>query len=386
MSFVQILTIGIPCVIALVVALRRTRGRAHPLPPGPRPLPLLGNALQVDTKRPWLTYTAWEKTYGKLMYTSLLGIDMVVISSETIARELLDKRSAIYSDRPVFRTSELYAIIHLVLDLLTSRRGRAGLNFSSALLPYGETLQRHRKIMHQVMRADAAISYREIYSRQANELVVNLLNTSIDPQQHVHLCMASLIVAITYGHTANREATLTSVLELADVAKRVLTPEKAALFTAFPFLEKLPAWCLGGDYALLGHSKELSQQTLNVPFDEVKAQMAEGTASKSLVADFLSQAEDDTDEYMMKCIALTGYLAGTETASLRHSRVLIISSFLMSRRAHPLFTHSLWLWRSILTSKLELVQKSIKSWDMIESHPLMIELHYPTLMLFSMRF
>jgi hypothetical protein len=47
--------------------------------------------------------------------------------------------------------------------------------------------------------------------------------------------MASLIVAITYGHTANREATLTSVLELADVAKRVLTPEKAALFTAFPF-------------------------------------------------------------------------------------------------------------------------------------------------------
>jgi hypothetical protein len=38
-------------------------------------------------------------------------------------------------------------------------------------------------------------------------------------------------------------------------------------------VEKLPAWCLGGDYALLGHSKELSQQTLNVPFDEVKAQM-----------------------------------------------------------------------------------------------------------------
>ncbi|OAX43366.1 cytochrome P450 [Rhizopogon vinicolor AM-OR11-026] len=312
MSLVQILTIGIPCVIALVVALRQTRRRAHPLPPGPRPLPLLGNALQIDTKRPWLTYTVWEKIYGKLMYTSLLGIDMVVISSETIARELLDKRSAIYSDRPVFRTSEL-----------------AGLDFSSALLPYGETLQRHRKIMHQVMRADAAISYREIYSRHANELVVNLLNTTIDPYQHVHLCMASLIVAITYGHTANMDATLTGVSELADVAKRVLTPEKAALFTAFPFLEKLPAWCLGGDYALLGHSKELSRQILNEPFDEVKGQMAEGTASKSLVADFLSQADGDTDEYMMKCIALTGYLAGTETSASA------VYTFIMAMALYP---------------------------------------------------
>jgi hypothetical protein len=38
-------------------------------------------------------------------------------------------------------------------------------------------------------------------------------------------------------------------------------------------VEKLPAWCLGGDYALLGRCKELSQQVLNEPFDEVKAQM-----------------------------------------------------------------------------------------------------------------
>jgi hypothetical protein len=46
---------------------------------------------------------------------------MVVISSETVARDLLDKRSAIYSDRPVIRTSEMYAlliVIHPVLDVL----------------------------------------------------------------------------------------------------------------------------------------------------------------------------------------------------------------------------------------------------------------------------
>jgi len=34
---------------------------------------------------------------------------------------------------------------------------------------------------------------------------------------------------------------------------------------------------------------------------------ANGTASHSLVADFLSQAHDDADEDAMKAVALTGY-------------------------------------------------------------------------------
>ncbi|KAJ8591656.1 cytochrome P450, partial [Rhizopogon salebrosus TDB-379] len=159
MIFTRILAVGILC-IALVAAFRLTRRRVYPLPlpPGPRPLPILGNALQLDTKRPWLTYAAWGKTYGKIVYSSLLGIDMIVLNSETVARELLDKRSAIYSDRPVVRTNDL-----------------TGMGFNTVLLPYGEALRQHRKIYHQILRAEASVSYHEMYFRQAGGLVLNLL-------------------------------------------------------------------------------------------------------------------------------------------------------------------------------------------------------------------
>jgi hypothetical protein len=38
-------------------------------------------------------------------------------------------------------------------------------------------------------------------------------------------------------------------------------------------VEKLPSWCFGGVYALMGRGRELCQQLLNEPFNEVKAQM-----------------------------------------------------------------------------------------------------------------
>jgi len=51
---------------------------------------------------------------GKIIYSSVLGIDMVIINSEAVARELLDKRSAIYSDRPAIPTNDMY--VALVMD------------------------------------------------------------------------------------------------------------------------------------------------------------------------------------------------------------------------------------------------------------------------------
>ena len=39
--------------------------RGVQFPPGPTPLPLLGNALAIDVSAPWITYKEWGNRYGK---------------------------------------------------------------------------------------------------------------------------------------------------------------------------------------------------------------------------------------------------------------------------------------------------------------------------------
>jgi hypothetical protein len=54
---------------------RRRRGLLFP--PGPRPLPLIGNLLDVPNKFSWLTYTELSRKYGTI--PSLLSIFLLWI-------------------------------------------------------------------------------------------------------------------------------------------------------------------------------------------------------------------------------------------------------------------------------------------------------------------
>ena len=118
--------LSLGCVVVLYIA-RRALGRrtAYPLPPGPPGLPWVGNVIGVDTNAPWITYAEWARTYGRLLhvgsmsstevdihagdlvYSRLLGRDIIIINSEKIAKDLLENRSKNYSDRPFLITNDL---------------------------------------------------------------------------------------------------------------------------------------------------------------------------------------------------------------------------------------------------------------------------------------
>lgn len=68
--------------------------------PGPRGIPILGNARQLPKEEDFKVYMEWAKKYGELIYLNVLGQPIYILGSFRVAFELMDKRSTIYSDRP----------------------------------------------------------------------------------------------------------------------------------------------------------------------------------------------------------------------------------------------------------------------------------------------
>ncbi|KAH7929834.1 cytochrome P450 [Leucogyrophana mollusca] len=287
---------------------------ALPFPPGPRPVPILGNILHIDTSEPWLTYAQWKKKYaGDIVYSRLLGQNFVIINSEKVAKALMDQRSATYSERPVIATNKLF-----------------GVDFSTVALPYGDEWRLHRKLFHNALHAEAATRYQDLYLQQARILLLNIFQVPTQYVAHIQGFTASIIMGLTYGYdTAPRDDPIVrSAEELVALLAEALSPERAALFTALPFLERLPPWFPGAGFKRKAlHARKLLNQVKNVPFDFAKRKHAEGAVAPSMVSDLLRQIDGQEDmsrqEKAISDTAATVFLAGFETSSSTlHSFIL----------------------------------------------------------------
>lgn len=76
-------------VATLSVLALTQRAAAKKLPPGPRPLPLIGNALNLTTKELWLRVTEWSRQYGE----QHLAVEFHSSAGLTPFRALLQVRS-----------------------------------------------------------------------------------------------------------------------------------------------------------------------------------------------------------------------------------------------------------------------------------------------------
>ena len=87
-------------LILFLHRLTRIGQRPADYPPGPPTLPLIGNLHLMPKEKGHLQFQKWAEEYGPV-YSLILGTKvMVVLSSDQAIKDLLDKRSNIYSSRP----------------------------------------------------------------------------------------------------------------------------------------------------------------------------------------------------------------------------------------------------------------------------------------------
>ena len=107
------------------------------LPPGPKPLPLIGNVRDFPpTGMPEFEHWIKHKDlYGPISSVSVLGTTLVLIHDENIAQDLLDKTASVTSGRP----SPVFGIELCGYGRFLSTR------------TYDSTFRQHRKIIHQAI-------------------------------------------------------------------------------------------------------------------------------------------------------------------------------------------------------------------------------------------
>lgn len=299
-------------VTVIVVSAFKSYRHRRLLPPGPPGLPVLGNLHQIP-RDAWVRFSQWKEQYGDIVYLNLLGRDVLVINSMKVAHELLDKRAAIYSDRPS---------LIVACDMLTEGMF---LTFSR----YGERWRRFRRAAHEGLHKGVVQRFRPIHNQQTLLLLKKLLDNPAGWELDIQKSLACTLLAVTYSSFRNKIDE--SVLD--DIFEFTVKIVHAAFLDGFlveylPWIRHLPSWLMKWKRETLASSFHYSQLWTRL-FRETRERVLQGDEHASLSALFVeNEGRFNLDEKQ------TAWLTGTlATASETISGTM--SWFFLEMAMHP---------------------------------------------------
>lgn len=124
---------------------------------------------------------------GDVVYASLLGRSFIILNSPEAINELLEKRSANYSDRPIQMLAGEMCVVawHCRLTFPSHLSFRVGYSSFMPLLRYGERYRQGRKIMTGALNPRQTPFTRQIVTQKAARFLSKLLSSPEDARLHI---------------------------------------------------------------------------------------------------------------------------------------------------------------------------------------------------------
>ncbi|EIW86004.1 cytochrome P450 [Coniophora puteana RWD-64-598 SS2] len=317
----SILRVCVITTLVLTLLWKKQRGKRSvaPLPPGPNGLPLIGNSLEIDGRKPQLTFSKWGRLYGDIVHCRVWGYDTIIVNSDKIARDLLETRSSIYSDKVQAESATILGIGKL-----------------TGFIPYSDEWRLHRRLYAQSFRQDVVPRYRPLQQQMSIKLLQALLRTPEDFEEHIEMYSASVILSAVYGYdVSSKHDPLFSIVQHAnDVVMKHGTSLVIGVIDALPWLPYSPSWIPDGGIRSIVSSVQASVHDLmNAPYKFITQLEGESTTGQSMVGD-LYQKWGDREIPAMTALCLrnaagTAFVAGTDTT------FSTIENFIYAMTLHP---------------------------------------------------
>ncbi|KAI6355892.1 hypothetical protein MCOR25_008049 [Pyricularia grisea] len=246
--------IGVAAGIALLCLIAsHLRTRRKPFPPGPPGSPILGNLLQIPTKKACLKFQQWSHEYGSSS-NGLLGLRLgpwarfIVLNKHKQIRDLLEGRSTIYAGRGHV------AIMEKIRAWTKPGEPYVG-NFAS--WQYNDELKRERRASHEYMlRSGQVEKLLPIQDAESTQLMWELLSFERDQKaagaagaapgaHHIFFfrTFGAVVLAAVYGIRGKDSAPNSPLAKFESLVKefiQLLALTAAPPYEVFPFVDYIP--------------------------------------------------------------------------------------------------------------------------------------------------
>ncbi|KAL1602337.1 hypothetical protein SLS60_005753 [Paraconiothyrium brasiliense] len=231
----------------------------------------------MPSSKAWHQFKKWAEEYGPI-YSLMLGPSnvMIVLSSDEAVKELLDKRSGVYSSRPPLYIGNMISGWMRML-----------------LMEYGKTWRFVRSLVHDHLNIRASISYVPYQDLENRQMLLGFLESPERWVDHMRRYTNALTTQMVFGfRTVDiNDVNMHKLFECVEDWASTFGTVQAQLLDIFPILQRLPDVLVPvKKKARALHAKELELYLIH--WNKLKQDAHNGTANPCFAADMvLAQAK-----------------------------------------------------------------------------------------------